>query len=323
MQTDNEPNDSSSPLDTISSIGFLVNERPVAIYGILLRETSRQFIKLFDSAIWNHHLSLATSIPIEEVTHEHVVFVRLAVSHAEEHLFSLIFAFLQAPHCPDLWLYHYKPSDLPEMVAKVERGERILTQFKLAETSWTSITKALWGGLDEKRYSLTALVLSRLAQHFICGHGRDEYNGLKHGMRLSLGGTSISFSPGGSPDIMPPPDSYIGLGDSKFGSRFWSFEKMSGSKDHLRAKQRFSNWDFLELGSHLTHAAMLIHNMGTAFRVLADIDGDREFLFFTGDAAYADDPRKLDGFIKGESVANFDIPPSKRIDLEDIRKSYT
>lgn len=323
MNKADDSDDAPNPRVQINGIGFMVNERPVAVYGRSLRKGSHQFIKSFDADYWGHQLSLVTSVPIEEVTHEHVAFVRLALSHAEEHLFGLIFAFLQAPHCPDLWLYHYKPSDLPDMARKVERGERILTRFKLAETSWLEITKVFWGGLEEERYELTARVLGRLAQHFTSTHGGDEYNGLKHGMRLSFGGTSISFSPGGSPDVNPEPDSWISLGSSKFGSQFYDFVKMSGSKNHYLAKHCFSNWDFKELGANLTHAIMLISNMGVAFRRFANIEGDREFCFFRGNAAYEEDPRKIEGMTVGEMVSEFNLPESERINLEEVKKSYS
>jgi hypothetical protein len=318
-----DSDESPKPWGQINSIGFMVNERPVAVYGRFLREGTHQFIKEFDADYWGHQLSLATSVPIDEVKHEHVVFVRLALSHAEEHLFALIFAFLQAPYCPNLWLYHYKPSDLPKMACKVERGVSVLTRFKLAEASWIAIAKVLWGGLDEKRYQLAARILGRLARHFISTHGRDEYNGLKHGMRLSFGGTSISFSPGGSPDVKPDPDSFISLGSSKFGSQFYDFEPMSGSKNHFRVTHCFANWDFMELGAHLTHAIMLINNMGAAFRNFADIEGDREFCFFEDDAAYEDDPRKLEGMTVGKMTTELNLPESKRINLDEVKKSYS
>jgi hypothetical protein len=322
-KTGDDSEESPNSWDQINGIGFMVNERPVAVYGRFLRERTHRFIKEFDADYWGYQLSLATSVPIEEVTHDHVAFVRLTLSHVEEHLFALIFAFLQAPYCPDLWLYHYKPSDLPKMARKVELGERVLTRFKLAESSWIGITKTLWGGLEEERYTLTARVLGRLARHFISTHGRDEYNGLKHGMRLSFGGTSLSFSPGGSPDVKPDPDSYISLGSSKFGSQFYDFEPMSGSKNHYRAKVCFTNWDYMELGAHLTHAIMLINNMGAAFRNFANIEGDHEFCFFRGDAAYTDDPRKIEGMTVGVMASEFNLPESKRINLVEVKKSYS
>lgn len=313
--------ETSGTPESFNSVGFIVNDRPVALYGAGLRRGSNDFIKYFDADYWDHQVSLATSIPKENVPHEHVASVRLALSHAEEHLFALIFAFLQAPHCPDLWLYHYKPSDLPQLVEKVGKGERVLTQFALKETSWEAITKSLWPWIAQEQYDATNRLLRVLADHFICFHRRDEYNGLKHGMRLSFGGTSISFSPGGSPDTKPPPESFISIADSKYGSRFWSFDKIPGAKNHWIAKLRFSNWDYMELGYYLTQVAMLIGNIGSAFRACANIEGDRSFLYLKRDAAHSGELFEDD--MIGGNTSDYQIPESMLVDLEEVRKLYS
>jgi hypothetical protein len=318
-----DSNEISKGPPPVEAVGLMVNDRSLAVYGPGFSRATRQFIETLDASFWEHQLGIATSIPIEQITHDQVTLVRLALSHAEETLFAYIFAFLQAPHCPDIWLYLYKNEDIHILVNKVEENNKFLTRFGLNQITWIDIAKALWPGLEDKRYALTALALGRLAKHFLSTEGKDVYNGLKHGMRLSFGGTSISFSPGGSPDKMPPPESYIRLGDSKYGSRSWTFENIPGSKGHLRAKLFFSNWDFMELGYHLTHATLLIGNMGAAFRVYAKVEGDREFKFFTGDAAYEDNPRKQQGMVTGELSATFDLPKSKLLNLEDIRKLYS
>jgi len=308
---------------SINGVGFMVNKQPVAVYGAGLKLGSEEFIREFNASYWEHQLSLVTSVPKDQLTHHHVTFLRLTLSHAEEHLFALIFACLQAPHCPDLWLYRYKPSDLPEMVGKIEAGETILTRFGLKEFSWLEIVKALWPGLEDNRYRLTVLTLGRLAGHFVSTFGRNEYNGLKHGMRLSFGGTALSFSPGGSPDVAPSPESFIKLGDSKFGSRFWEFDQVQGSKNHYKAKFRLSNWDFEELGFHLTHAIFLISNMGAAFRAHAQIEGDREFGFFPEDTAYEEVPSMQHGGLRMEMVSHFELSASQLLRLEDVRKLYS
>ena len=314
--------DPRSALGSVSGTGFMVNEKPVAVYGANLRKRSEEFIRSFTAGFWEHQLVLIASIPKEEVTHDHVTFLRLTLSHAEEHLFALIFAALQATHCPDLWLYRYAPSDLPEMVNKVIDGKAILTKFDLPSVSWLEIVKVLWPNLEEKRHALTALTLGRLADHFVSTFGRDEYNGLKHGVRLSFGGTSISFSPSDDPHTMPAPESFIALGDSKFGSGFWSLKQIEGVKGHYKATARRTNWDYDELGYHLTHTILLIGNMGAAFRALAQIEGDRTFHFYKEDSAYEEVPRSGYGSMTMEMKSGFVPSPKELLDLDEIRKLY-
>jgi hypothetical protein len=309
--------------DPPQGTGFMVNEKAVAVYGSGLQAISEQYIKNFNASFWEHQLSLIASLPKEDVPHDHVSFLRLTLSHAEEHLFALIFAALQAPHCPDLWLYRYAPSDLPEMVTKVMDGKSILTRFGLPSTSWLEIVKALWPNLDSERYRLTVLMLERLADHFVSTFGRDEYNGLKHGVRLSFGGMSVSFSPGGSPEIKPPPESYITLGDSKFGSRFWNLKQIKGSKNHFHAALCLSNWDYEELSYFLSHTILLIENMGAAFRTHAQIEGDRTFRFFRANEAYEKVRHGEYGSMTMEKQRGPEPSPQQLLDLEEVRKRYS
>ena len=74
------------------SIGFMVGTRTVAIYGDNLKQESQNFIKSFNANYWGHQLALAKTEPENEVTQEHSAFLKLTLSHAEEHLFGLICA---------------------------------------------------------------------------------------------------------------------------------------------------------------------------------------------------------------------------------------
>lgn len=307
----------------IESIGFMVNNRPIAVYGLGLRESTEQFIKGFDAGFWNHQLDLLSSVSKENPTHDHVSLARHTLAHAEEHLFSLVFAFLQAPRCPDLWLYRYKTEDLHELVEKVQSGKNIPTLFSLKSPNWGTIVQKLWPSLEEKRVKLTAAIFTQLAVRFCSGYRRDEYNGMKHGLRLSFGGHGISFSPAESPEVEPSPESFVSLGDSKFGCRIWSFEKIQGAKDHYRAKLRIANWDYDEICHYLAHVTLLIGNIGGAFRLFNEIEGDCGFRFFSGDASYEVNPRRVKGLISGELVANYNLEPKDLIDLEKIKSFYS
>lgn len=310
--------------DGINGIGFIVNDRPIAVYGPNLRKNTREFVQSFDVSFWTHQLELASAIPVEEATHDHVGFLRLILAHSQEHLFALIFAALQAPFCPDLWLYRYAPSDLPKMTERVLRGGHILNRFKLKEATWLSISKTFWPGLDDRRYDLTAKVLDRLAKHFVSDFTKDEYNGIKHGLRPSFGGHSVSFSPCASPDKKPDPDSFVSLGSSSFGCRFYGkFKPLPGSNNQFRALRRFSNWHIEVILHQVHHTVMLIENMGIPLRIFSDVDGDRTFKFFNKDDEYEMDPSQEDKFFQMEETFEFDIAASKRIDLGKVKDSYT
>jgi len=129
----------------------MVNDRPIAAYGVGFSESTKQFVESFSGSYWEHHLELIGSVPKDSLTHDHVSLARYTLAHAEEHLFSLIFAYLQAPHCPDLWLYRYKTEDLIALTSRVESGGKIQSRFKLAPPTWEKFVRILWPSLDEIR----------------------------------------------------------------------------------------------------------------------------------------------------------------------------
>lgn len=305
-----------------NGIGFVVNERPIAVYGPMLRKYTHDFIKSFDVSFWHHQLRLASSVPIEEATHEHLGFLRQILSQAEEHLFALIFANLQAPKCPDLWLYRYRPSDLPEMVEKINHGDHVLNLFRLKHPTWNQVARTFWGGLSERRYELTATVIEKLACHFVSDFSRDQYNGIKHGLRLSFGGHRVSFAPGDFP-TPPASESFISLGASDFGCQFYDFKTLGKSKNQYIVTRKFTNWDIEVVAFYLRHTIMLIENMGIPMRTYSDIEGDRTFRFMTDDKEYEFDPSDRDSFLEMEHHSEVEIPDSMKINLDDLRKVYT
>lgn len=311
------------PRSYVESVAFVVNDRPTAVYGVGLQKMTEGFVKYFSSTFWEHQLNLLKGVPRNSVTHDHVSLARFALAHAEEHLFSLIFAFLQAPHCPDLWLYRYKHEDLIDLVGSVKTSRKIQNCFRLETLTWDNLARVLWPGLEEKRYLQTSLMLERLADLFTSDFGREEFNGMKHGMRLSFGGTHFSFSPGGSPDKLPDPESFVSLGGSEYGCRFWAFEKLAGTKGHFRAKLRMANWDIDEIIFYLSHTTLLICNMGTAFRSFAKIPGESSFKFYNAEDAYDRDPRKVTGMVVGELITEFELGESDLVNFDCLNGKYT
>lgn len=63
--------------------------------------------------------------------------------------------------------------------------------------------------------------------------------------------------------------------------------------------------------------------MGSAFLSFANVEGDREFKFFSGDAAYEEHPRKLQGMTTGVLTSVYEISESQFLSLDDIRKAYS
>lgn len=77
-------------------------EKPVSVTGVDLKSVTEDFVKNLGCGYWAYQASLMDSVQMEMMSYPHATFMRMSVAHADEHLFGLIFAALQAPRCPNL-----------------------------------------------------------------------------------------------------------------------------------------------------------------------------------------------------------------------------
>lgn len=267
------------------SIGFLILERPVAVIGMDLKATTDAFVKSLDGEFWKHQLSLIETASLANMPYAHAAFVRMMVSHADEHLFGLIFAFLQAPHCPNLWLGRYKSDELYKLVKRTLRGDRFPSQIPISKPGFAGVVEAIWPSFDEEKNRLTTLALIRHAKRFDSDLSREEYNSLKHGLRANMGSFTMSFAPG-SRDKKPDPADYIKLSDSERGCSFLAFDKIEGVKNQFTGKLVWSNWDLQEFRTAVAFTALCVHNIGVALKIFHKHPGQHPFKFWSKTDVY-------------------------------------
>ena len=63
--------------------------------------------------------------------------------------------------------------------------------------------------------------------------------------------------------------------------------------------------------------------MGIPMRIFSDVEGDRTLRFFRDDDEYELDPSVDGRFLELKRTVDFEIPDSKRINLDEVRNSYT
>lgn len=310
-----------NPESSPESIGFLVLERPVAVIGLDLKASTEEFVKFLDGEFWNHQLYLIESTPLANVPYAHAAFVRMLVSHADEHLFGLIFAVLQAPHCPNLWLSRYKSEELFELVRRALNGDPFPSQIPLQRPGFAGVVEAIWPCFDEEKTRLTTIALIRHASRFESDLSRDEYNSLKHGLRANMGSFSLSFAPG-FPDKMPEPEDYIKISDSDRGCSYLAFDKIEGFKNQFTSKLVWSNWDLLEFRAAVAFTALCVGNIGAALRIRHKLPGPNEFKFYSNADAYENghqQPHKSAFFVR---KTEWNIPKSGIRSEAKIRALY-
>lgn len=310
-------NSDSSP----DSIGFLILERAVAVIGLNLKASTEEFVASLDGEFWNHQLALIEAVPLQDLPYAHAAFVRMAVSHADEHLFGLIFAVLQAPHCPNLWLSRYKSEELYELVRRTLNGDSFPSQIHLLKPGFAGVVEAVWPNFDEEKARLTTIALIRHANRLVCELSRDEYNSLKHGLRAHMGSFSLSFAPGSS-DKKPNPEDYINISDSERGCRYLAFDKIDGSKNQFTSKLVYSNWDLLEFRAAIALTALFVINIGVALRIRHKFPGLCEYKFYSNTDVYENGHQQpqIGAFLT--RGAEWCIPKSGLYSEDKIRSLY-
>ena len=201
--------------------------------------------------------------------------VRSAYHHGVETLFALLFAGLQAPDCVVGWVQDYATGDLRELVGSI--GGEPPRYLKVRPETWTwegiarKVFEPCYGRADDagEVAALFGRFFSRLAREFMSERHTDEYNSIKHGLRLAPGATgiNIAFQVEGEPGTF---GEFKPLLEGEHGHRFYVRNVLArlGRARHLSLKHSFVNWDPEGLCADLRIISVCIHNVRTWLLIL-------------------------------------------------------
>jgi hypothetical protein len=255
--------------DALEYRPFLVGSKPFCVWEWNLRQRNREFLDSFDPDYFYY----TAAVHWDRLQGDHsqlaALGLRLAYSHAMEAFFALLFAALQAPGCVFAWLDKYTTADLRELVEAVNRQEPIRTVIELEKTSWDTISAAIHRELaipDDKETEQRikdeyAQFWAWLASDFGNELLHREYNCIKHGMRVALGGFQIAVGIQSAPGVRASAESMHHLGGSIFGAGFFLGEAIGGDKFNVRMKRYARNWLPQTLRASIDLMAMSMSNV--------------------------------------------------------------
>jgi len=90
---------------------------------------------------------------------------------------------------------------------------------------------------------------------------KSEYNSIKHGFRVSMGGFRLAIGAESIPGVPAPSEAMRSLGGSEFGSSFFVTRQLQ--KDNFEALRHSLNWEPGNMAHALTLVAMSIQNVLT------------------------------------------------------------
>ncbi len=230
-----------------------VNETPRCFWGYNLREKNIRYLERLDSDFYDKIAiklaKLHEEDPADIIT---PILIRQYYYQSLETLYSFIFALLQSPDCVFGWLSMYKTSQLKKLVEKINCGRKILSKFKFPFYDWDHISELVHVAYaqSEKKESLIkcySLFWQRLSYEYLKDDYNAEYNSLKHGARIMPGGVFISIGRETTPGKAAPKENMKSIGGSKYGTTFYSTEKILNDTDenkelHWGFKEKTVNW---------------------------------------------------------------------------------
>ncbi|GGJ47634.1 hypothetical protein [Deinococcus roseus] len=114
------------------------------------------------------------------------------MAQANETLFTLVAAFIQAPFCPLGWSLSYSNSQLRTVVERINNGEPLPNVMGEAQVTWETLASAVMepfsttGSTSMEEHTQTLVrSLRMLAEHHTDENLKHEYNSIKHGFRAS------------------------------------------------------------------------------------------------------------------------------------------
>lgn len=192
--------------------------------------------------------------------------LRSAYAQGLETLFALLCAVLQSPDCMVGWMVKYRPSDMVDLVKNISnyKSPQYLA-FNMPTISWEKVSNLVHLVTEDSDDNTKSLgfefgkLWGKLAHEFVKPAQITEYNSIKHGMRVKLGGTTFQMGLQDVPGTPAPPERMRIVGHSEFGTVYFEDEKLH--KHDFRVKRCPVNWNPQKFVYALQLIAMSINNV--------------------------------------------------------------
>jgi hypothetical protein len=170
--------------------------------------------------------------------------LRFNYSHAIECLFSLIGAAVQAPFCPAGWITIVSTRTLYSLVKAMSQREGMPNALNLEYLQWPAVVRSLnpVAPVDDmftEHNDAVERLWRYLASQFLDDDFREEYNSIKHGLRVRSSPWFLDMGVEPSPGV--PSQHIIRWAESNSGSNF--LRKAALKKDQWQLRDGKSNWD--------------------------------------------------------------------------------
>lgn len=231
---------------------FQVGDNPYAVWEWDLHDRNVEFLTQIDEEYFKYLAAVHFERIESEDRSRAALALRAAYHHALETLMTLVGATLQAPLCYPGWIQKAWPSTVRRVVqALSHQGPSVPNGLGLQAPSWDTFSEAVhrcakWEGGYSDTAERFAAAWHGLTHEWLDERNIDEYNGIKHGLRVKQGGFSFAVGLQDDPGTPAPPERMRLMG-SEFGSQFFVAQAVAGAPPakrdpHFRLRRMSLNW---------------------------------------------------------------------------------
>lgn len=321
--------------DLIQFSRFLVYKEPYCVWEWDLKKRNLKFLEGIDPTYFEYIAKRNYDDLEGENKQKAALVIRLTYSHALETLFAFLCATIQAPDCIIGWLQRYSNKQVSDMVKAITKNNfKIKSKLKIDNVSWENVSIIInQFKLEDKDRELKIKtsfgdLWKKFAFDFLDTKYETEYNHLKHGLRVNLGGFTASIGRQSNRGESAPGDKMTPLGGSFFGSMFFIPEgigKDRGKKHtmHFRVRRNLINWNPTSLIYGLELISMSIKNIISFLKIVNGVDGKTVQFSWPKDEAMFnhlwENIPSVTSIDMDCEIHEFDI---KRFSKEEIKKLY-
>jgi len=132
-----------------------------------------------------------------------------------------------------------------------------------------------------------AQLWARLAGQLLDQDFRQEYNSIKHGLRVRPGGFYLAFGAESTPGVPAPREARRLVGHSDYGSSFWTTEKIAEPKRHIQLRRHSRNWSPEDMANGMLLISFSLTNIISCLKILNGVDPQSvQFHWFNDEEVY-------------------------------------
>lgn len=297
-----------------------VNDNPFVLWDKNIKEKNKEYLNSIDSEYFDFILNLVEG---QKDENRISLFLRTTFYHSLEMMFSLLLALVQSPLSAYAWIPKCTNNSLREIIKRINNQDNTLycEHPNIKSISWYSISSIIFYSKDEIIKNEFAYILEHLAKELIDEKNIDEYNSIKHGLRVQKGGFNISIINEDNPSTK------YKLGGSKYGTSWYKIKDLKKDKEDksIFSQKNHLNWSIERTVILIQVISTLIYNTTSALKVYNNFGNtEYEYKFFENfeevkneifeniNVKYFEFPAELTKYIKHQKI-------TKKIIEEEIK----